>query len=53
MPDWQSWVEMESWGDKLEVLKMYRELGFTDIRQLICYEQDLIAPDQAVKPDSP
>jgi len=34
-------VEMESWGDKLEVLKMYRELGFTDKRQLVCYELKL------------
>ncbi len=34
-------VEMESWGDKLEVLKMYRELGFTDLRQLTCYEIQL------------
>jgi ribosomal protein S18 acetylase RimI-like enzyme len=33
-------IEMESWGDKLEVLKMYRELGFKDIRQLICYHLD-------------
>src|SRR4030042_4283861 len=31
-------IEMESWGDKLEVLKMYRELGFKDIRQLVSYE---------------
>jgi len=31
-------IEMESWGDKLEVLKMYRELGFEDIRQLISYK---------------
>ena len=31
-------IEMESWGDKLEVLKMYRELGFKDLRQLSCYE---------------
>jgi len=31
-------IEMESWGDKLEVLKMYRELGFKDIRQLDSYE---------------
>jgi ribosomal protein S18 acetylase RimI-like enzyme len=30
-------IEMESWGDKLEVLKMYRELGFTDLRQLYSY----------------
>jgi mycothiol synthase len=34
----QSIIEMESWGDKLEVLKMYRELGFMDIRQRICYQ---------------
>jgi mycothiol synthase len=31
-------VEMESWGDKLEVLKMYRELGFKDVHQRISYE---------------
>jgi mycothiol synthase len=37
-------VEMESWGDKLEVLKMYRELGFSDIRQLLCYQLDLSTP---------
>ena len=37
----QALVEMESWGDKLEVLKMYRELGFTDMRQLVCYELKL------------
>ena len=36
-------IEMESWGDKLEVLKMYRELGFTDVRQLISYQLDLTA----------
>jgi mycothiol synthase len=34
----QSIIEMESWGDKLEVLKMYRELGFTDIHQRVCYQ---------------
>jgi mycothiol synthase len=34
-------VEMESWGDKLEVLKMYRQLGFEDIRQLVCYQMDI------------
>lgn len=33
----QSIIEMESWGDKLEVLKMYHELGFKDLRQLVCY----------------
>jgi mycothiol synthase len=37
----QTIIEMESWGDKLEVLKMYRELGFTDMQQLICYQIDL------------
>jgi mycothiol synthase len=31
-------IEMESRGDKLEVLKMYRELGFEDIRQLVSYK---------------
>lgn len=39
----QSIVEMESWGDKLEVLKMYRELGFIDLRQLACYQATLPA----------
>ena len=34
----QSIIEMESWGDKLEVLKMYRELGFIDLHQRICYQ---------------
>jgi mycothiol synthase len=38
----QSLIEMESWGDKLEVLKMYRELGFEDLRQLVCYERMLV-----------
>jgi mycothiol synthase len=37
----QSIIEMESWGDKLEVLKMYRELGFTDLRQLVGYQLTL------------
>lgn len=37
----QVMIEMESWGDKLEVLKMYRELGFIDKRQLVCYQLDL------------
>jgi mycothiol synthase len=41
------WVEMESWGDKLEVLKMYRELGFKDLRQQICYQFALSKGDQA------
>ena len=39
-------IEMESWGDKLEVLKMYRELGFTDIRQLVCFQIDLTSGDK-------
>jgi mycothiol synthase len=34
-------IEMESWGDKQEVLKMYRELGFVDVRQLVCYQRGL------------
>jgi mycothiol synthase len=38
-------IEMESWGDKLEVLKMYRELGFKDQHQLICYHFDLLDGD--------
>ena len=42
----QTLVEMESWGDKLEVLKMYRELGFKDIRQLVCYQIDLPKGDK-------
>lgn len=33
-----SLIEMESWGDKLEVLKMYRELGFNDLHQQVSYE---------------
>jgi len=37
----QTTIEMESWGDKLEVLKMYRELGFKDKRQLACYQLKL------------
>ena len=36
-------IEMESWGDKLEVLKMYRELGFEDIRQLVSYKLELVS----------
>jgi mycothiol synthase len=40
-------VEMESWGDKLEVLKMYRELGFKDKRQLVCFEMKLTLKDPA------
>ena len=37
----QTIIEMESWGDKLEVLKMYRELGFKDMRQLVAYQLEL------------
>jgi mycothiol synthase len=43
----QTLIEMESWGDKLEVLKMYRELGFMDIRQLVSYELKLIQENPA------
>jgi len=42
----QTLVEMESWGDKLEVLKMYRELGFKDMRQLVCYQLKLSTGDK-------
>jgi mycothiol synthase len=42
----QSIIEMESWGDKLEVLKMYRELGFKDISQHVCYQLLLFRGDQ-------
>ncbi len=49
----QDWVEMESWGDKLEVLKMYRELGFKDICQLICFQIELSNGDKAALPGSP
>jgi mycothiol synthase len=37
----QKIIELESWGDKLEVLKMYRQLGFEDIRQLVCYKMEI------------
>lgn len=49
----QTTVEMESWGDKLEVLKMYRELGFKDLRQLICYQIDLSITGKDDRPVSP
>jgi mycothiol synthase len=39
-------IELESWGDKLEVLKMYRELGFKDLRQLAAYQLELINKTQ-------
>jgi mycothiol synthase len=42
-------VEMESWGDKLEVLKMYRELGFKDMRQQVCFEMKLSVEEPADK----
>lgn len=42
----QTIVEMESWGDKLEILKMYRELGFKDMRQLVCYQIKLSTGDK-------
>jgi len=40
-------IEMESWGDKLEVLKMYRELGFEDIHQLVSYKLKLISENNS------
>ena len=49
----QAIIEMESWGDKLEVLKMYRELGFKDLRQLACYQLKLTMADKIASPISP
>jgi mycothiol synthase len=46
-------VDMESWGDKLEVLKMYRELGFKDIRQLVCYQINLTTGNKTDQPVPP
>jgi mycothiol synthase len=45
----QTVIEMESWGDKLEVLKMYRELGFKDLRQQVCYQKLLSVGDDLAK----
>jgi mycothiol synthase len=44
----QKLIEMESWGDKLEVLKMYRELGFKDIHQLVCYQKNISSVGDAL-----
>lgn len=44
----QSIIEMESWGDKLEVLKMYRELGFVDIHQRVCYQRKVMGDKNGV-----
>jgi mycothiol synthase len=49
----QTLIEMESWGDKLEILKMYRELGFRDVRQLVCYELILSSNNNNEVPASP
>jgi mycothiol synthase len=49
----QALIEMESWGDKLEVLKMYRELGFKDMRQMVCYELKLHSKDSPESSVSP
>lgn len=49
----QAVIEMESWGDKLEVLKMYRELGFADLRQLVCFQMELEKGVAKAEPDSP
>ena len=48
----QTLIEMESWGDKLEVLKMYRQLGFQDIRQLVCYQMDIVNGNDNDEPGS-
>ena len=30
-------IEMESWGDKLEIINLYRSMGFEVIRELVSY----------------
>jgi len=37
----QQLVEMESWGDKQEILNLYHDLGFKVIRKLVSYEHPL------------
>lgn len=37
-------IELESWGDKQEVLRSYHDLGFAILRQIITYHKSLI-PD--------
>jgi mycothiol synthase len=37
----QQIVEMESWGDKLEILNLYQEMGFRIIRRLVSYRHPL------------
>ena len=34
-------IELESWGDKQEVLRSYADLGFTHLRQVVTYRQTL------------
>ena len=34
-------IELESWGDKQEVLRSYADLGFTPLRQVVTYRQTL------------
>lgn len=37
----QKIVEMESWGDKLEILNLYRDMGFDVLRRLVSYQLPL------------
>jgi len=37
----QQIVEMESWGDKLEILNLYQDMGFRIIRRLVSYHLPL------------
>lgn len=39
----QKLIEMESWGDKSEVIQMYQEMGFQILRQITAYQRDLDA----------
>ena len=37
----QTLIEMESWGDKAEILNLYGEFGFTILRQVFAYQRSL------------
>jgi mycothiol synthase len=37
----QQLVEMESWGDKQEILNLYQDLGFMVVRRLVSYQHPL------------
>lgn len=37
----QEIAEMESWGDKLEILNLYRDMGFETLKTLVSYQLSL------------